>query len=491
MKMYIKYEHGKKVLWGLTDKEGKKLKQDLTFKNPQYESIMKFSKWEKTRVSPYLKYYEKRGNFYYTPMGYDVQGEVVLDKRLSLDISYPQFLLELRNIQKNAVEEFKEQGTLVLPTGTGKTVCGLYLAGKLKQRALVVVNKDDLVDGWTKDAKLCYGNIEVGLVKGKVFKIGEQITITTIQTLSRLGDKKLEQLFENISMLIIDEAHHVGANTYKVLNSFPAKYRLGLTATKIRNDGLVDVIELICGKEVFNGTNVLTEDIIPAKDIHIIRRDIDIFWYAKKHYYDVKTKKDVKVIRKEGVGDFHEGEPVFYEMAKKLEARGLIQAYPLRLHEAYNIMAHSISFNNRICEDVKEAYDKGKSCVVFCKTIEQIDILYEMLKSSCPKIQRFYGNMKETKAEIKERAESKEVLVTLATISIACEGTNVKAWEYGFLVSSVANEKDLIQILGRLRRTKEDKKEVYFYDYRFPFMSGIRNHGAKRDTFYKNLGIFS
>ena len=64
----------------------------------------------------------------------------------------------------------------------------------------------------------------------------------------------------------------------------------------------------------------------------------------------------------------------------------------------------------------------------------------------CPKIQKFYGGMKETKEEVKRRAESKEVLITLATISIACEGTNVKAWECGFLVSSVANEKDLIQI---------------------------------------------
>lgn len=489
--MYIKYENGKKVLWGLTDEEKKKLQKDLTFKNPQYESIMRYSKWGNTRVSPYLKYYEKRGNFYYTPMGYGVQGELVADKRLSLDISYPQFALELRDLQKQAVAQFKEQGTLVLQTGTGKTICGLYLAGKLKQRVLVVVNKDDLVDGWTKDVKLCYGDIEVGLVKGKAFKIGEQITITTIQTLSRLGDKKLAQLFENISMLITDEVHHAGASTYKVLNSFPAKYRLGLTATKMRNDGLADVIELLCGKEIFNGTNMFTEDIIPAKDIHIIRQDIDIVWYARKHYYDTKTKKDVKIIRKEGVGDFSEGELEFYRLAQELEAKGLIQAYPLRLHEAYDLMAHSDSFNSQICSDVKRAYDKGKSCVVFCKTIEQIDALYEMLKPCCPKIQRFYGNMKETKAEIKERAESKEALITLATISIACEGTNVKAWEYGFLVSSVANEKDLIQILGRLRRTKEDKKEVYFYDYRFPRMTGIRNHGAKRDTFYKNLGIFS
>ena len=93
--------------------------------------------------------------------------------------------------------------------------------------------------------------------------------------------------------------------------------------------------------------------------------------------------------------------------------------------------------------------------------------------------------MKETKAEIKEKAETKEALITLATISISCEGTNVKSWERGFLVSTVANKKDLIQILGRLRRTKDGKTNVFFYDYRHPFMAIFNKHGIKRDKWYK------
>lgn len=56
-----------------------------------------------------------------------------------------------------------------------------------------MVNKDDLVDGWIQDAKLAYNDaLDIGLVKGKVFKIGEHITLTTIQTLSRLGADKLK-----------------------------------------------------------------------------------------------------------------------------------------------------------------------------------------------------------------------------------------------------------------------------------------------------------
>ena len=486
-----KYSQGKLLIYGLTQAQQDSVKRDLTFINPAYLQIQRFSKWDNTKVKKFNTYYKVGKSYISVPMGYDYGIENVLeDDRLSLDIEYPKFELELRDIQVKATDNFERMGTLVLPTGTGKSICGLYLAGKLRQRALIVVNKDDLVDGWTQDAKLCYKDLDIGLVKGKVFKIGEHITLTTIQTLSRLGDKKLAELYDNISMVICDEVHHCGAKSYEVLNNFRAKYRLGLTATKMRNDGLVDVVDLICGKTVFDGTGFATEVIIPPDHIHIIRKDSAVRWMPTKSYYSNKTKQTVRDFTMDGI-DYVEGTKAWKEAMEKLEAQGLVTAYPLRLHKAYELIANSDAFNDMVCEDIIDNYDKGKSCIVFCKTIEQLDNLYEMLHKRCPKIQKFFGNMKETKAEVKQRAESKEVLITLATISIACEGTNVRAWECGFLVSSVANEKDLIQILGRLRRTAQGKEDVYFYDYRHPKVAGISRHGYNRDIWYKNLKIFS
>lgn len=370
---------------------------------------------------------------------------------------------------------------------THNTIVGVYLSYLMKQRTLIVVNKDDLVDGWTQDIKLCFGeDVEVGLVKGKVFKIGEQFTLTTIQTLSRLGKEKLDKLYENISMIICDETHKVAAKSYQVLLGFPAKYRLGLTATKMRNDGLVDVIDLLCGETVFDGTKELTEDIIPAHRISIIKRESSLRWQPRKSYYNILTKQNVHNI-KNGDLELYEGTKEWRDYCNKLEAQGLIQSYPLRLHEAYSLIAEDEAFNLQVATDIKKEYDNGKSCVVFCKTVEQLKKLYEILLPSCPKIQLFYGGSA-NKTEVKEKAESKEVLITLATVSIACEGTNVKSWERGFLVSSVANEKDLIQILGRLRRTKQGKESVIFYDYTFPNMAGMRNHWFKRKNWYKDLG---
>ena len=494
-----------KRLYNLTEEQKMQVRKDLTFINPAYDSVMKYSRYTSTKIPRYLYYYkeDRKAGTIEVPLGYELPFEwkflvdsEVSDKRKVCNVKFPKFLLQLRELQKEAVKGwlseyacFGSVGTIILPTGAGKTVCGIWLAQAIEQRTLIVVNKDDLVAGWKKDIEDCYGGeADVGIVKGKIFKIGAHFTITTIQTLSRLGELKIKQLYDNISFIICDETHRVGAKSYQVLLGFPAKYRLGLTATKMRNDGLVDVIDLLCGKTVFDGTKEDTDAIIPSHKIVIIRNSSKVWWKPKKTYYNVNTLQNVHNFKLNG--DLYiEGTKEWNEKCEELELEGRIKSNPLRLHEAYVKIANDAEFNEMVCKDIKFNYDEGKSCVVFCKTIEQLENLYNMLINTCPKIQKFYGGMKETKEEVLRKAESKEVLVTLATVAIATEGTNVKSWEVGFLVSSVANEKDLIQILGRLRRTKEGKDYVMFYDYRHPYVAGIRNHGYKRDLWYKNLGI--
>ena len=72
---------------------------------------------------------------------------------------------------------------------------------------------------------------------------------------------------------------------------------------------------------------------------------------------------------------------------------------------------------------------------------------------------------------------------------MATEGTNVKAWESIFLVSSIANEKDLIQAIGRVRRTKEGKDLVKIFDYSHPSVDGLKRHSAVRMAYYEKKGF--
>ena len=65
---------GQKYLSGLTISEREKIEQELTFKNPKYEQIMRYSKWNSTREPQYIEYFNyfnHNGNLVMqVPLGY-------------------------------------------------------------------------------------------------------------------------------------------------------------------------------------------------------------------------------------------------------------------------------------------------------------------------------------------------------------------------------------------------------------------------------------
>jgi hypothetical protein len=60
-----------KDLYNLSDVQILKVKSDLTFTNPEFARIKKYSKYSSTNVPPYLFYYEDHGDFLRVPFGYD------------------------------------------------------------------------------------------------------------------------------------------------------------------------------------------------------------------------------------------------------------------------------------------------------------------------------------------------------------------------------------------------------------------------------------
>ena len=115
---------------------------------------------------------------------------------------------------------------------------------------------------------------------------------------------------------------------------------------------------------------------------------------------------------------------------------------------------------------------------------------YNYLKRFIPKekIQTFYGDNKESSELIMSRAESGQCTVTLATYSKATEGTNVKSWEVGFLVSSISSDKNIKQCIGRILRKKEGKlNPVRLYDYQYYDVYSYDKHFGARMNVYREF----
>lgn len=486
-------------VYGLTSEQIEKVKEALTFDNPAYKNAKRYSRSKYISIPPYLTYYSEfsvkgedgeRKKVLEVPIGVNISKIIDVpfvpfeDKRHDIQVKFPKFLLDLRNDQIRAEKEYMQEVTyavhpkciIQLPTGKGKSILALHIAQKLKQRTLILVHKDDLVVGWKKDIELCFGkDIDVGLIKAKSRKIGRHITIATVQTLSRMSEHELQDYIGAFGLVVQDECHHVGLNIFNVINQFSSKYKLGLSATPKRSDGLDFVFDLFFGGICYK--HIVTEDDedICGCDVRVIDSNFkyDPFIHGNQifNYYDF-SPKDL---------------PDDLIMLNDISHKDRPSVPYLTID---NEAVKSSKTKIMVCKKIIEHYKQGHSIIALFTQKEHIDLYYRHLCRYIPKnqIMLYYGDSKEKSEDMMRKAENKEILVTLATYAKATEGTNVKSWEVEFLVSSLNNEKNVEQATGRVRRRKEGKlNPVIVYDVRYSECYSLKRHFDTRMRVYRNL----
>ena len=123
-----------------------------------------------------------------------------------------------------------------MPTGTGKTVVLAELVKRLKMKneglkILIVAHRRELVE-----------QIKATIKRMKMDS--RNITVESIQTISR----RIDALDFIPSLVVIDEAHHALAKTYKMMwDAWPDERFLGLTATpcRLNGKGFTDLFDVL------------------------------------------------------------------------------------------------------------------------------------------------------------------------------------------------------------------------------------------------------
>ncbi len=125
---------------------------------------------------------------------------------------------------------------LNMATGTGKTVIFAEIAREFHGRVLVLAHRDELISQ-TLDQLVITTGERIGLEQAGFYSEKERIVVGSVQTVYRKDRYTRLQQLGGFDLIILDEAHHYVAKTYRrAVDAFPNACVLGVTATPDRGD---------------------------------------------------------------------------------------------------------------------------------------------------------------------------------------------------------------------------------------------------------------
>jgi superfamily II DNA or RNA helicase len=158
-------------------------------------------------------------------------------------------LLPLRDYQKDAIDALERDWRerlvrlgVVMATGSGKTVIFAHLISKQHERpdhkrSLVLVHRDELVNQAVDKLTQIAPHLSIGIVKAERDEVDAEVVVASVQTLARAH--RLVRI-RDVGLVIVDEVHHVVADTYQrvieALGCFNGTRLAGFTATMARSD---------------------------------------------------------------------------------------------------------------------------------------------------------------------------------------------------------------------------------------------------------------
>lgn len=368
--------------------------------------------------------------------------------------------IKLRKYQEPAVQAIlkNKEGILVAPPGAGKTIMVLEAIRISNQRALIIVDKKNIAMQWAERCKTFLG-IDVGFVGGD-FGLGQSqspIVIAMQQTLA-LG---MIDVFEKaFGFVCLDECHHVSAETYtRVFESFPALYRIGISATPTRDDGLDKISRLVIGPIIY--TIEEADQIKP----NIVRKATNFnhpFWST--HSVNQHQTCDVPNCKKNGRRHSHRNN--YMQVVKNLS-------------EDYDR-------NYLIASQVVK--NKGDCNLIVSDRLGQLDTLREMLVQQGFEENRIY--MLTGRENNNERANAIYMagFGACAILStIAKEALDIPRLDRIYLAWPISKDHILEQQIGRIVRPHPDKIDSIVYDFHdeCPALSA---QGHRRLRYYNSKG---
>ena len=437
-------------------------KNHLIMQNPEFYKLAQSGKWT-GNTDRYIWMYERIGYDLWLPFGclQDIWSMYPMKYAYKLEICPLRHVkyesgINLYPYQQKAVNEAisSKNGILVMPCGSGKTQCGLEIIARIGGRALWLTHTHDLLMQSKERASKMLACGRFGEITAGKVDIGESITFATVQTMAKIDLQKYKDVW---SVIIVDEAQHCCGTParvtqfYKVVSSLSARYKIGLTATPKRADGLQACMFALLGKKIYE----VTREEVAHTTCHVKVAQIRTGWMP-----DVDD-----ILMGDGTIDYNK---VIDNMVHDDDRFNVVWSTIAGLYHAGAVMvlANRVEYLQRLCD----AYNKGQAGMAVCLS--------------------GMGQSKKAKAERKaalERLNNGEINAIFATYKLAKEGLDVPNLRYVVFATPEKDETTVIQSVGRVGRKADGKAYGTVIDLVDEFGMYV-DWASRRRGYYKRIG---
>jgi ATP-dependent helicase IRC3 len=350
--------------------------------------------------------------------------------------------LQLRDYQQKAIDATNAQlakgvnkQVHVLATGLGKTVIFSHLIDQRNKstgkRALILAHREELLDqAQEKLGRISDLKSEIEMAEKQA--LWGDVIIASVPTLGRTDSKRLTKFNpKDFDTIVVDEAHHSSAKTYKNILDYFGVLKggqdwnkdcllLGCTATPSRNDNMG--IDQIFDEVVFN---------------YGILDGIRDGWLSRIRAYRVDTTTSLEGV-KTRAGDF-----------------------------AQDQLADTVNNPERNSLIVKTYLDQfnGKQALVFAVDRDHAKALYEAFKEKGVKAGYVLGNTAKDSRKNDLEAFHLKTIHVMVNCMVLTEGYDNDTIDCIFMARPTKSGILYQQMVGRGTRTHEEKPYLTVVDF--------------------------
>ncbi|WP_419037100.1 DEAD/DEAH box helicase [Enterocloster bolteae] len=356
--------------------------------------------------------------------------------------------IRLRPYQAPAIQAVRtgKQGIIVMPCGAGKTETALQVIAELGQPALWITHTNDLLNQSLERArgKLHLQEGEYGIIGGGKYTIGSHITFSTVQSLK---GKDLDSIGRRFGTVVVDECHRAFMSDSKlgmfehVLEHLPALYRIGVTASEHRSDGLIKGMYYLLGKKLYE---VNQEELNQAGNV--IAPEVIAVPTGYRYQGDTTLE------------------------------------FGAMLSDMVDAPERNLAIMEYLANEKRPALVLGDRLEQLQRLAGELDGMMDGVEYICGQSSR-----KARQAAL-ERMKAGESRVLFATYSLAKEGLDIPRLEQLYLLTPHRDKVAIQQAVGRIMRPAEGKGKPVVYDFVDEQEGLCMSQYRSRKAVYRKLG---